>query len=244
MGDGAAGRADLFDLTACFHQGVAAAGFGQAIGVDIARVPEIVGESADAQLRRLLAAADRPLQAGDVIAFTGGAGEHRGGHDRRKPRRVQPFRFDRGQRLLRLEVAVDGEHAAMPEHGDAGQVERADMVERTDHQQSRLGIQPQRQGLIGRFPVDVLISEHHALRAIRGARCVHQPHQVARLRGCIGAGAMSGAKPGGAGLRGFVEQHDRHVACRGSRRTPRRRSEGARRNCRRCSRPRRRKGDN
>ena len=183
MGNGAAGRADFFDLAARLHKGVAAAGFGQAIGIDVARVLEEVREGADAHLRRLLAAADRPFQAGDIVAVAGGAGEDRRRHDRREPGGVELFRFDRVQRLLGLEIAVNRQHAAMPEHGDAGQIERADMVERADHQQARFGVQAQRQRLVGRLPVEILVSEHHALGAIGGARGVHQPHQVARLRG-------------------------------------------------------------
>ena len=53
--------------------------------------------------------------------------------------------------------------AAVPEHGDAGQIERADMIERADHQQPRVGVQPEHQRLIGRLPVDVLVGQHHAL---------------------------------------------------------------------------------
>ena len=63
MGDGAAGRADFLDLAAGLHERVAAAAFGEAIGVDVARFAEVFGERADARLRRLLAAADRPFQA-------------------------------------------------------------------------------------------------------------------------------------------------------------------------------------
>src|SRR6185295_8549637 len=44
VGDDAAGRADLFDLAAGLHEGVAAAGLGQPIGVDVAGVLEVVGE--------------------------------------------------------------------------------------------------------------------------------------------------------------------------------------------------------
>ena len=181
MGDGAAGRADLLDLAAGFHEGIAAAGFGQSVGIDVAGIAKIFGEGADAHFRRFLAAADRPSQARDVVAIAGRAGEDRRRHDGREPGRVELLGFDRGQRLLGFEIAVDGEHAAVPEHGDARQIERTDMVERADHQQPRIGVQSQRQRLIGRFPVDVLIGEHHALGPVGGARRVHQPHQVARL---------------------------------------------------------------
>ena len=169
MGDGAAGRADLFDLAAGFHESVAAAGFGQAIGVDVAGVPEIVGEGADARFRRLLAAADRPSQARYVVTVASRAGEDRGRHDRCEPGGVEFLRLDGGERLLGLEVAVDGKHAAVPEHRDAGQIERADMIERTDHQQSRVGVQSEHERLVGRLPVQVLVSQHHALGAVRRA---------------------------------------------------------------------------
>ena len=213
MGDGAAGRADLFDLAAGFHEGVAAAGLGQAVGVDVAGILEIVGEGADAHFRRFLAAADRPSQARDVVAVARGAGEDRGRHDGREPGGVELLGFDRGERLLGLEVAVDGKHAAVPEHGDARQIERADMIERADHQQPRVGVQSQHQRLVGRLPVDVLVGQHHALGPVRGARRVHQPHQVARLPDVHRSGGDIGRKPRGAGLRGFVEQHHRRAAC-------------------------------
>src|SRR4051812_17319623 len=158
MGDGAAGRTDFLDLATGFHKSVAAAAFGQSIGVDVAGISKIIREGADARLRRLLAAADRPAQAGYIVAVAAGAGEDRRGHHRREPRRVELFRLDRGQRRFGLKIAVDREHAAMPEHGDAGQVERADMVEWPDHQQSRVRVQPQHQRLVGRFPVDVLVA--------------------------------------------------------------------------------------
>ncbi len=81
------------------------------------------------------------LQAGDIVAIAGRAGEHRRGHDRREPRGVELVVRDRGKRRLRLEIALDADEAAMPEHGDAGQVERADVIERADDEQSRLGAQ-------------------------------------------------------------------------------------------------------
>ena len=47
-------------------------------------------------------------------------------------------RFDRGQALRGVEIALDGEHSALPQHGNARQIERADMIERTGHQQPRI----------------------------------------------------------------------------------------------------------
>jgi hypothetical protein len=41
----------------------------------------------------------------------------------------------------------------VPQHGDAGQVERADVVERTEHKQPRICIWPEYRRLVGRFPV-------------------------------------------------------------------------------------------
>src|SRR5262249_40316453 len=139
MGDGPPGRADLLDLAAGLHKSVAADGFSQAVSVDIARILEKLREGADAHLRRLFAAADGPSEAGDIVALTGRAGEDRRGHYGCKPSGVEFLLLDRLQRRLGLEVAMDREHAAMPEHGDAGQVERADMIERADDEQTRLG---------------------------------------------------------------------------------------------------------
>src|SRR6476620_770907 len=118
MGDGAAGGADLFDLAAGFHKSVAAAGFGQAIGVDIAGVLEIVGKGADAHFRRLLAAADRPSEARYVVTVAGRAGEDRGRQHGGEPGGVELLLFDGGERLRGLEVAVDGKYAAVPEYRD------------------------------------------------------------------------------------------------------------------------------
>ena len=63
MGDGPSGRSDFFDLATGFHEGVAAAGLGQTVGIDIAGIPKELGEGADTRLRSLLAAADSPSQA-------------------------------------------------------------------------------------------------------------------------------------------------------------------------------------
>ena len=64
---------------------------------------EIVGEGADAHFGSFFAAADRPLQACDIVATAGRAGEDRGGHHGREPCGVELFHFDRGQRLLGLD---------------------------------------------------------------------------------------------------------------------------------------------
>src|SRR5580692_6800667 len=67
MGEGAPRGANLLDLSPCFHERVAADAFGQPIAVDVTRVLEQAGEGANARLRRPLAAADHPFQAGDVV---------------------------------------------------------------------------------------------------------------------------------------------------------------------------------
>jgi hypothetical protein len=97
------------------------------------------------------------------------ADEKRRGHDRREPRRVEFFGLDRRERLFRIKVTVNRKQAAMPEDGDAGQIERADMIERPDDQKPRVRVQSKRHGLIGGFPVNVVIGEHHALGPVRGA---------------------------------------------------------------------------
>ncbi len=81
----------------------------------------------------------------------------------------------------------------MPEHGEAGQVERADVIERADDEQSRLGAEPQRDRLVRRLPVEIIVREHHALGTIGRARGIHQPHQV--------------------GWRATMHRRGRHIAC-------------------------------
>ena len=68
------------------------------------------------------------------MTFAIGAGEDRGRHDRCQPRRVQPVRLDRGQALRGVEIALNGQHSALPQHGNARQIERSDMIERAGHQ--------------------------------------------------------------------------------------------------------------
>ena len=45
--------------------------------------------------------------------------------------------------LLGLEIAMEIETAARPEHGDARKIEGADVVERAGHQQPRFLAQPE-----------------------------------------------------------------------------------------------------
>jgi len=72
--------------------------------------------------------------AGDIIASAIGAGENGGRHDGRKPRRVEPISLDRSQALSCVEIALDAEHPALPQHRDPWQIERADVVEGPGHQ--------------------------------------------------------------------------------------------------------------
>ena len=208
MGDGAAGRSDLCDLEPGLHEGVAAAGFGQPVGVDVAGVGEILREGANARFRRFFAAADRPSQAGDVIAFAIGAGEDGRRHDRREPGRVEPVGLDRSQALRGVEIALNAEHSALPQHRDAGKIERADMIERAGDQQPCIAAEAERQHVIRRFPVDVLVSQHHALRPVGGAGGVHQPHQVGWKPAMRRCRLRIRCKPRGVGLRCFIDQDD------------------------------------
>ena len=58
MGNGAAGRSDFGDLEPGLHEGVAAAGFGQTVSVDVTGIGEILREGANAGFRSFFAAAD------------------------------------------------------------------------------------------------------------------------------------------------------------------------------------------
>ena len=48
--------------------------------------------------------------------------------------RVEPVSLDRSQALSCVEIALDAEHPALPQHRDAREIERADMIERPGHQ--------------------------------------------------------------------------------------------------------------
>ena len=61
-------------------------------------------------------------------------------HDRRKPSAGELLGSDRGEHALDVEVAMDIEHSADPQHGHAGQVECADVVQWAGHQQTRVGV--------------------------------------------------------------------------------------------------------
>src|SRR5690606_29336949 len=79
------GGADLRQLHPGLHQRVAAAGFGEAVGVDVAAICEQLRKGADPVLRRLLAAPDAPAEARDVVLAARLAGENAAHHDRRHP---------------------------------------------------------------------------------------------------------------------------------------------------------------
>ena len=82
---------------------------------------------------------------------------------------------------LDVEIAVNIKHPADPQHGDAGQIEGTDMVERAGHQQALVAGQPKRDDVIHAFPVEIIVGVHHAFRPIGGAGGVHQAEQLVRL---------------------------------------------------------------
>lgn len=129
MGQGASGGADFLDLAPGLHHGVARAGFGQAIGVDVAGTPENAGELADALLRRALAAADDPLQAVEHMRRPGRAGQAAVEHDRRHPGPGDALACYQGQGQLGIEVALQHQRAARQPQRHPGQVVGAHMVE-------------------------------------------------------------------------------------------------------------------
>jgi hypothetical protein len=96
VGERPAGRADLLELAARVHEGVARAGLGQPEAVDVPGIPEQRREGPDAILRGLLAAADAPLEGREVEAVARLAGQQPADHDGREPRARQPLRFDGG----------------------------------------------------------------------------------------------------------------------------------------------------
>ena len=95
--------------------------------------------------------------------------QHRTEHDRRKPRTGELLGRDRGEDALDIEIAMDVNHAADPKNRHTGQVERADVIKRAGHQQTRVGVQPERDDVIHALPVKVSVGVHHAFRPVGGA---------------------------------------------------------------------------
>src|ERR1700682_3675679 len=86
-------------------------------------------------------------------------------------------------------------------HCGTGKIECADMIERAGDQQPCIAAETERQHMIRRFPVDVVVSQHHAFWPIGGAGGVHQPHQVGSAPAMRLYGLGSGPKPRSVGLR-------------------------------------------
>ena len=68
--------------------------------------------------------------------------QHPAEHDRRHPAAGQAMALDRGQHRFRVELAVHAQRPAHPQHRDARQVERADVIQRPHHQQPSLAVSP------------------------------------------------------------------------------------------------------
>ena len=132
---GAAGGADLLDLHARLHQGVAAETFRQAVGVDITGVGEEFGEFPDAGFGRALAATDAPLEARDVEPVPVRQVEDHVGHHRGEPSAGDLLVLDGLQGGLGVEIAVDHDCSAHPQHADARQVDAAHVIHRPDDQE-------------------------------------------------------------------------------------------------------------
>ena len=62
--------------------------------------------------------------------------------------------------------------------------------------------------MIRRFPVEVLVGQHHTLRPVGGAGGIHQPHQVGRKPAMRLYGPGFRPKPRSVGLRGDIDQDD------------------------------------
>ena len=178
MHDGAAGGADLLDLHARLHQGVAAETLRQAVGVDIAGIGEELGELPDAGFGRALAPADAPPEARDVEPVAVREVEDHVGHHRGEPGAGDVLVLNGLQGGLGVEIAVDDQGAAHPKDADARQVDTAHVIHRA-HDQELIPRQLLKgDGLVHRLPVEIVVLVDHALRMVRGPGGVHQPVKV------------------------------------------------------------------
>lgn len=149
----------------------------------------------------VFAAGDAPGEGVQVEAVRIRHCQHPAEHDRRHPAAGQAMALDRGQHRFRVELAVHAQRPAHPQHRDARQVERADVVQRPHHQQLLAGRQPQRDHMVDGFPVEVAVGVHHALGPRRGARRIHQAHQVGFGHGGLRRDLQAGlAQPARIGL--------------------------------------------
>ena len=187
--EGSARGADLFQFAPCFHHGVAGAGLGQPIGVDIASAREQRGKLADAFFGCALTAAHQPLKAGQVVLISGRGGEAAIEHDRGHPCAGDLLAGNERQGTVGIELALHHQCTARDPQGHTRQVECTDVIERTDHQQLVLSGQTQRGDVVHAFPRHVAVAVHHSFGSIGGAAGVHQPVDIIHLawiRGCAG----------------------------------------------------------
>ena len=209
MGERTPRRAELVDLHARLHQGVARACLGEPEAVDEAGIGKERGEFADAVLGRLLAAGDAPLEGREVVFSPVRTGEEPRHHDRSEPGAGDLLLLDVGKHRLLVELAVKHDAAADPPDGDAGQVEGADMVERADGEEPVPGRHLQRDDVVHALPVEVLVGVHDALGAVRRAGGVHQAEEIARLAHDERCGWQGiAAEDAAVLLRRLGEEHD------------------------------------
>ena len=88
------------------------------------------------------------------------------------------------------------------------------MIERADHEQAGGTAEPERQDVVGRFPIEVVVGVHHPFGPVGRARRVHQAEQV--LRPSVGPGrpVCSRAQAARVPLRIRIDEHDRRRAPR------------------------------
>ena len=132
--------------------------------------------------------------------------QDRAQHHRRKPAAGQLLSGDRDEHALDFEIAVNTERAPDPQHGDARQVERPDVVERPGHQQAVVLAEAERNHVIDALPVEIIVGVDDALRPVGRAGSVHQAEQIIRLANLHGRRRIFSRKRGGVGLRRVVEQ--------------------------------------
>ena len=177
---GAAGGADLLDLHARLHQGVAAETFRQAVGVDITGVGKEFGEFPDPgsgvrspppthHWRLETSNRSRSGRLRTMLVITGA-------------NQAQVIsRLDGLQGGFGIEIAMDHHRSAHPQHPDARQVDAAHVIHRPDDQE----LVPRRllegHGLVHRLPVETIVLVDHTLRMIGRPGRVHQSIEIAAV---------------------------------------------------------------
>ena len=208
MHDGAAGGADLLDLHARLHQGVAAETLRQAVGVDIAGIGEELGELPDAGFGRALAPADAPPEARDVEPVAVREVEDHVGHHRGEPGAGDVLVLNGLQGGLGVEIAVDDQGAAHPQDADARQVDTAHVIHRPDDQELVPRQLLKGDGLVHRLPVEIIVLVDHTLRMVRGPGRVHQPVEIAAIRRTVSGRSSVFAERADIGLRRRIDRDD------------------------------------